>query len=105
MKTNCGVYQIVHKPTGKIYIGASRQLDKREKHHFIGGIWTGQWRCDQIKGSVKSNYHFGILEYCSSRISIKRFRKKEYEWMDIIHKIYPELLLSRERQIHKRVKS
>jgi group I intron endonuclease len=69
IEKNIGVYIVTHIDSGKTYIGASRNLNKRRYHHYRE-LHNGTHRVTellvdfQMTNSGNSAVDFRVLEYC-----------------------------------------
>ena len=84
MQTNCGIYQIVHKESGKKYIGSSVNLHKRKKDYYpkhsdicaMGGYGFS---------SLSTKYfYYGIIEYFPDDFPLIELRIIEHEWIKLV---------------------
>lgn len=72
---NSGIYQIVNKVTGDLYIGSSCQLSTRKTTHFRN-LKNGVNHCKILQRAYnkygKENFEFTIIEYCVKEVLIQR---------------------------------
>lgn len=77
---NSGIYQIRNKINGKVYIGLSTRLDKREKEHF-SALQKGNHYNGHLQKSYnqygKNAFEFSVLEHCP----VDELRKREKDWV------------------------
>ena len=59
--TSGGVYAIINKETGKVYIGESWNLKKRAKAH-INLLKSGKHYCKELQNDYNNNCVFEIVE-------------------------------------------
>ena len=79
---DCGIYRIVNLLDGKCYVGASRNLKRREYFHNWAYIHKNN-RYDKLLYQAmrkygKEHFRFEILEYCSS----EELMSKEQKWVE-----------------------
>lgn len=77
---NCGIYKIT-SPTGKIYIGQSKNITKRLRYYKLGNC-KGQPRIhNSINKHGWESHQFDIIEYCSEEElnCSERFWQDEFE--------------------------
>lgn len=64
---NSGVYNIINKINGDLYIGSSNQLNTRKTTHFRN-LRNGKNHCKILQRAFnkygEENFEFIILEYC-----------------------------------------
>jgi group I intron endonuclease len=74
---NVGIYKWT-SPTGKIYVGQSKDLKQRKKWYLGGGVERSNMT--KLKHSFKkygvTNHTFDIIEYCS----VEQLNEKEIYW-------------------------
>jgi group I intron endonuclease len=79
---NSGVYAIVNKANGKLYVGSSIDLKKRESDHFKdfakGEAINRHLKYAVLKYGIE-NFEFIVLEYCENLLE-----REQYYWE--IHK-------------------
>lgn len=75
---NSGVYGIVNKVNGKIYVGSSIDLKKREYDHFKdfskGKAVNPHLKYAVLKHGIE-NFEFTVLEYCENLLE-----REQYYW-------------------------
>ena len=85
----CGVYAITNEVDGGMYIGSSRNIGRRIKHHFeyctgVQGT-TGSYN---LRNAVQKygieNFSIKVLEVCGEN----ELLEKEREWIDKLHPSY-----------------
>lgn len=67
-----GVYAIIRKSDGRMYVGQSRNIKIRIQHHFRGG--EKSYISNAIKKHGRDAFKVEILEYCDERILNDRER-------------------------------
>ena len=88
VNTNCGIYRIVTKASGKVYIGSSKDLAKRKKKHFkdlaLGKHYNPHLQYSWNKEEDKSVFEFQAFVFCKEEdlIAIEqnclKFMKPQY---------------------------
>ncbi|MDN6625851.1 MAG: GIY-YIG nuclease family protein [Pisciglobus halotolerans] len=87
MDENCGIYQIVNKVNGKIYVGQSKHVRHRKISH-LNQLRKGTHYNRHMQRSFdsygESNFVFEVIEFCGSGVLNERERywinKKETEY-------------------------
>jgi group I intron endonuclease len=78
---SCGIYAIVHTPTGRRYIGSSCEIEKRLYYHVVM-LRKGRHHCDYLQNvwNKHGEQQFGLflLEICS----IECLAEREQHYMD-----------------------
>ncbi len=83
-----GIYEIVNRVTGKIYVGSAVDMEHRMYRHFIQ--LRKRKHCNTIlqrayiKQTTSAVFDFRVLEYCEKVDLIKR----EQCWMDLLQPEY-----------------
>lgn len=72
-----GIYKITN-PEGKIYIGYSTDLQRRETQYSVNNLSTQILLKESITNYSWSNHKFDILEYCSS----DKLKIREKYWIE-----------------------
>lgn len=79
----CGIYQIINKENGHMYIGLSKNIEQRIKEHFSHGI-NGKRKDDLDKPLYRAfkkygidNFEWNILEECSDDL----LKEREIYWI------------------------
>ena len=70
-----GIYKILCKPTGKIYIGSAVWLAKRKRHHreaFLAGTHYNSYLQKAWNKYGADAFEFSVLEYCEKEKLIDR---------------------------------
>lgn len=66
MLLNCGIYKIINKVNGKIYIGSSTNLKRRERQHF-SALLNNKHENNYLQNSYlkygKDNFKWEIIEF------------------------------------------
>lgn len=80
----CGIYKIVNDDNGKIYVGSSKDINKRWEQH-LRELNTGKHHSAKLqhawnKSGNKLNLSFHVLEECSQDELFVR----EQVWMDLL---------------------
>lgn len=81
---NIGIYKITNNVNGKVYIGETRKLLKRENQYKFLGCKGQPKIYNSIKKYGWENFTFEVLEYCS----IEDLKSLEYQY----HKFYYDVL-------------
>ena len=100
MSNNQGIYQIVHKKSGKRYIGSSVNLSRRAYLFSIGcwHNWCWQRGISKRRGwKYVCDYYFGIIEYLPENFPVQKLREREHAWINLV----PEKLSLNTRKIFK----
>jgi len=67
MERNSGIYSILNKKNGKIYVGLTKNLSDRKKEHF-GRLKRNQHINDHLQSAFNhygaDSFEFNVLEYC-----------------------------------------
>lgn len=79
----CGIYQIINKENGHMYIGLSKNIEQRINDHFSHGI-NGKRKDDLDKPLYRAfkkygidNFEWNILEECSDDL----LKEREIYWI------------------------
>lgn len=79
----CGIYQIINKENGHMYIGLSKNIEQRIKEYFSHGI-NGKRKDDLDKPLYRAfkkygidNFEWNILEECSDDL----LKEREIYWI------------------------
>ena len=79
----CGIYQIINKVNGHMYIGLSKNIEKRIKDHYSHGL-NGQRKDDMNKPLYQAfkkygfdNFEWNILEECEEHL----LKEREIYWI------------------------
>jgi len=73
--SNCGIYAIINKVNGKMYIGSSRNLSNRKSQHFSdlrSNIHDNNYLQKAWNKYRSENFEFKILEYCKKEKLLER---------------------------------
>lgn len=74
-----GIYQIINKVNGKVYIGQSINIRRRWSEHRKSARSGETYPIyNAIRKYGLDNFHFGVLEFCS----IDVLDDREQEWLD-----------------------
>ena len=86
---NCGIYSIINKVTGKIYIGNSVNIDIRCKSHLYRlkkQIHKNSHLQTSYNKYGKENFIYNIVELCS----IENLEERELYWINTLNTLNPE---------------
>lgn len=84
-----GVYRIIHIPTGREYVGSSKDIRHRRNRHFMmlrHGTHSNKHLQSAYNKYGRSEFEFHVLELCSAETRIEREqyyldqRKPEFNW-------------------------
>jgi len=84
-KIQSGIYKLECIPNGKVYIGSSKDLEKRKKQHF-SSFKMGHHLCKELQKDFEkfgiNNFRFIVIKLCSE----EEFSKLEYEYINSYRK-------------------
>lgn len=83
----CGVYGIVHVPSGRVYVGSSKNVTRRWSEH-IGRLQRGDHGVPELARVVLedgvASLAFVLLESCD----VNELKEREQEWFGV----FPDLM-------------
>lgn len=91
MAKNCGIYLIV-APNGRVYIGSSKNLIKRQKQHFYK-LRNNKHHCQALQNAWNKYgelIKFVVIQYCQEIELIEN----EQNWINISDKIWGKRLFN-----------
>lgn len=83
MKRKTGIYKIINTITGKVYVGSSKDMDKRwiqHKNHLSKDKHHSKKLQNSVNKHGLDNFIFEVVEECSKDILIER----EQYWIDLL---------------------
>ena len=81
---HCGIYMIINRTNGKVYIGQSRRMFFRKREHFDALKKHKHPNKDMQKDfNCKHIFEWHIVEYCN----IEQLNEREKYWIDYYNSI------------------
>lgn len=78
---NCGIYKIINKTNGKVYIGSSKQISTRKASHFRM-LKNDQHHSYKLQSDYNKHrlpsFEFEVIELCE----VENLLVREQHWMD-----------------------
>lgn len=84
-----GVYQILCKPTGKVYVGSAVWLAKRKRHHreaLLAGTHHNPYLQKAWNKYGNVAFEYSVLEYCEK----EKLTEREQIYLDLLRTAEPE---------------